>query len=88
MVCIWVELLSYNGRVEVGRRIRAWRNVEGVMVDRKISREPKGKILDSYVVPASTYGMETLALSARQQSNINYNIIMRAQLGKENSRCK
>ena len=41
--------------VEVRRRIKtgpnAWRNVEGIMVDRNISR--KGKVLDSYVVPAS-----------------------------------
>ena len=53
--------ISENGRVdvEVRRRIQAganaWRNVEGVMVmDRKISRKLKGKVLDSCVVPAST----------------------------------
>ena len=51
--------ISENGRadVEVRRRIQAgansWRNVEGVMVDRKISRKLKGKVLDSSVVPAS-----------------------------------
>ena len=51
--------ISENGRVdvEVRRRIQAgvnaWRNVEGVMMDRKISR--KLKVLDSCVVPASTY---------------------------------
>ena len=51
-----------NGRVEVEvrRRIQAganaWRNVEGVMVDRNISRKLKGNVLDSCVVPASTYG--------------------------------
>ena len=31
------------------------------MVDRKISRKLKGKVLDSCVVPASTYGLDTLA---------------------------
>ena len=36
------------------------RNVEWVMVDRKISRKLKRKVLDSCVVPA-TYGLETLA---------------------------
>ena len=52
--------ISENGRVdvEVRRRIQAganaWRNVEGVMVDRNISRQLKGKVLDSCVVPAST----------------------------------
>ena len=46
-----------NGRVdvEVRRRIQAganaFRNVEGVMVDRKISRKLKGKVLDSCMVP-------------------------------------
>ena len=35
------------------------RNVEWVMVDRKISRQLKRKVLDSCVVPA-TYGLETL----------------------------
>ena len=65
--------ISENGRVgvEVRRRIQAganaWRNVEGVMVDRKISRKLKGKVLDSCVVPASTYGLETLALSELHQ---------------------
>ena len=50
--------ISENGRVEVEvrRRIQAganaWRNVEGVMMDRKISRKLKGKVLDSCVVPA------------------------------------
>ena len=38
-------------------------------MDRKISRKLKGKVLDSYVVPASTYGLEsqTLALSELHQ---------------------
>ena len=60
--------------VEVRRRIQAganaWRNVEGVMVDRKISRKLKGKFLDSCVVPASTYGLETLALSELHQHKL------------------
>ena len=42
--------ISENGRVEVRRRIQAganaWRNVEGVMTDRKISRKLKGKVLE------------------------------------------
>ena len=49
--------------MDVRRRIQAganaWRNVEGVMMDRNISRKLKGEVLDSCVVPASTYGMET-----------------------------
>ena len=42
--------------VDVRRRIQAgaitWRNIEEVMVDRKISRKLKGKVLDSCVVRA------------------------------------
>ena len=60
--------------MEVRRRIQAgantWRNVEGVMVDRNISRKLKGKVLDSCVVPASTYGMEALALSELHQHKL------------------
>ena len=63
-----------NGRVEVQRRIQAganaWRNVEGVMMDRKISRKLKGNVLDSCVVPASIYGLETLALSELHQHKL------------------
>ena len=68
--------ISENGRVdvEVRRRIQAganaWRNVERVMVDRKISRKLKGKVLDSCVVPASIYGLETLALSELHQHKL------------------
>ena len=68
--------ISENGRVDVvvRRRIQAganaWRNVEGVMVDRKISRKLKGNVLDSCVVPASTYGLETLALSELHQHKL------------------
>ena len=42
----------------------------GVMVDRKISRKLKGKVLDSCVVPASTYGFETLVLSELHQHKL------------------
>ena len=68
--------ISENGRVdvEVRRRIQAganaWRNVEGVIVDRKITRKLKWKVLDSSIVPASTYGLETLALSELHQHKL------------------
>ena len=42
----------------------------GVMVDRNISRKLKGKVLDSCVVPASTYRLETLALSELHQHKL------------------
>ena len=40
------------------------------MVDRNISRKLKGKVLESCVVPASTYGLETLALSELHQHKL------------------
>ena len=40
------------------------------MVDRKISRKLKGNVLDSYVVPASTSGLDTLALSELHQHKL------------------
>ncbi len=46
------------------------KRIEGVMVDRMISRKLKGKVLDSCVVPASTYGLETLALSEPYQHKL------------------
>ena len=45
----------------------AWINVDGVMMDRKISRKLKGKVL---VVPASIHGLETLALFELQQRKL------------------
>ena len=55
-------------RIQAGAN--AWRNVEGVMVDRKIFRKLKGKVLDSCVVPASIYGLEALALSEPHQHKL------------------
>ena len=61
--------------MEVLRRIQAganaWRNVEGVMMNSNISRTLKGKVLDSCVVPASTYGMETLAPTELHQHKLH-----------------
>ena len=60
--------------VEVRRRIQAganaWRNVKGIMVDRKISRKLKWKVLDSCVVPDSTYVLETLDLYELHQHKL------------------
>ena len=40
------------------------------MMDRKISRKLKGKVLDSCVVAASAYGLETLALPELHQHKL------------------
>ena len=54
---------------EVCRRVQAganaWRAVEGVMADRRISKRLKG--MSTCVTPACLYGTETLALTELQQ---------------------
>ena len=60
-----------HSEVEVRRRIQAgenaWRKVEGVMLDRQISKMLKGKVLGACVAPACLYGLETVALTEQQQ---------------------
>ena len=45
----------------------AWRAVEGVVVDRRISKRLKGKVMSTFVTPACLHGTETLALTEIQQ---------------------
>ena len=59
---------------EVRRRVQAganaWRAVEGVMADRRISKRLKGKVMRTCVTPACLYGTETLALTELQQQRL------------------
>ena len=59
---------------EVRRRgqagTNAWRAVEGMMVDRRISKRLKGKVMSTCVTPACLYGTETLALTEPQQQRL------------------
>ena len=59
---------------EVRRRVQAganaWRSVEGVMADRRISNRLKGKVMSTCVPPACLYGTETLALTELQQQRL------------------
>ena len=59
---------------EVRRRAQAganaWRAVEGVMADRRISKRLKGKIMSTCVTPACLYGTETLAMTELQQQGL------------------
>ena len=59
---------------EVRRRVQAganaWRAVEGVMADRRISNWLKGKVMSTCVTPACLYGTETLALTELQQHRL------------------
>ena len=69
---------------EVRRRVqagaKAWRAVEGVMADRRISKRLKGKVMSTCVTPACLYGTETLALTTTKAASV------RKQLGTQNSK--
>ena len=45
----------------------AWRKVEGVMLDRNISKKLKGEVLRTCITQACLYGLETVALTEQQQ---------------------
>ena len=59
---------------EIRRRVQAganaWRAVEGVMADRRISKRLPGKVMSTCVTPACLYGTETLALTELQQHRL------------------
>ena len=48
-------------RIQAG--VNAWRNVEGVMLERNVSIMLKGKVLSECVALACLYGLETVALT-------------------------
>ena len=58
---------------EIRRRVQAganaWRAVE-VMVDRRLSKRLKGKVMSTCVTPSCLYGTETLALAELQQQRL------------------
>ena len=62
-----------DGKTEIGvcRKVHAeanaWRAVEGVVADRRISKILKGKVMSTFVTPACLHGTETLALTEIQQ---------------------
>ena len=66
-----VDGFVYHSKAEVRHQTQAgtnaWRKVEGVMLDRKISKNLKGKVLRTCVTPACLYGLETVALTEQQQ---------------------
>ncbi|KAK3538868.1 hypothetical protein QTP86_018772 [Hemibagrus guttatus] len=59
---------------EVKKRVQAgwngWRKVSGVPCDRKISARIKGKVYRRVVRPAMLYGLETVSLRKRQESEL------------------
>ncbi|KAK3507270.1 hypothetical protein QTP70_013530 [Hemibagrus guttatus] len=59
---------------EVKKRVQAgwngWRKVSGVLCDQKISAGIKGKVYRTVVRPAMLYGLETVSLRKRQESEL------------------
>ena len=58
---------------EIQRSVQAgaaWRRVEGIMWDRKQKKQLKRKVLEACVVPGCIYGLGTLALTERQEENM------------------
>ncbi|KAK3556400.1 hypothetical protein QTP70_007978 [Hemibagrus guttatus] len=59
---------------EVKKRVQAgwngWRKVSGVLCDRKISARIKGKVYRTVVRPSMLYGLETVSLRKRQESEL------------------
>ncbi|KAK3554922.1 hypothetical protein QTP86_000950 [Hemibagrus guttatus] len=59
---------------EVKKRVQAgwngWRKVSGVLCDRKISARIKGEVYRTVVRPAMLYGLETVSLRKRQESEL------------------
>ncbi|KAK3535793.1 hypothetical protein QTP70_021102, partial [Hemibagrus guttatus] len=59
---------------EVKKRVQAgwngWRKVTGVLCDRKISARIKGKVYRTVVRPAMLYGLETVSLRKKQESEL------------------
>ncbi|KAK3507185.1 hypothetical protein QTP70_009526 [Hemibagrus guttatus] len=59
---------------EVKKRVQTgwngWRKVSGVLCDQKISARIKGKVYRTVVRPAMLYGLETVSLRKRQESEL------------------
>ena len=49
---------------------KAWRKVEWVNGDRRISRKPKGNVLSSCITPAYMNAPETMALTEKQHEKV------------------
>ncbi|KAK3545322.1 hypothetical protein QTP70_003792, partial [Hemibagrus guttatus] len=63
-----------EGGKEVKKRVQAgwngWRKMSGVLCDQKISARIKGKVYRTVVRPAMPYGLETVSLRKRQESEL------------------
>ena len=70
------SMVQENGKCEreVKKQIQAdwskWRKVSGIICYRKLSTRVKGKVYNTAVRPAMLYGMETVALTRRQEAEL------------------
>ena len=68
-VNVWFE----RGR-EVKKRVQAgcngWRRMSGVICDRRVLAGVKGKVYKVAVRPAMLFGLETVALTKRQEADM------------------
>ncbi|XP_051788831.1 uncharacterized protein LOC127529414 [Erpetoichthys calabaricus] len=59
---------------EVKKRVQAgwngWRSVSGVICDRRVSARVEGKVYRTVVRPAVLYGLETVALTRKQETEL------------------
>ena len=70
-------------RRKVHAEANAWRAVEGVVADRRISKRLKGKVMSTFLTPACLHGTETLALTETTKASS-----VRKPLGTKNSKSK
>ena len=67
---------SCNGECgeEMKKRVQAgwngWRKTCGVICDRRMPAKTKGKVYKTIVRPAMKYGLETMALTKRQEAEL------------------
>ena len=70
---------------EVKKRVQAgwngWRRISGVICDRRVPARVKGKVYKVTVRPAMLYGLETVALTKRQEAEMAELKMLRFSLG-------
>ncbi|XP_039613886.1 uncharacterized protein LOC120532039, partial [Polypterus senegalus] len=64
----WSELDEVKKRVQAGWN--GWRRVSGVICDRRVSARVKGKVYRTVVRPAMLYGLEMVALTRKQETEL------------------
>ena len=70
---------------EVKKRVQAgwngWKRMSGVICDRRVPARVKGKVYKMAVRPAMLYGLETVALTKRQEMEVAELKMLRFSLG-------